>query len=189
MTARNGTWPRVEFSENDKEIQVTAEVPGLEEQDIEVVLVDGILTLRGEKKSETEDKDRQFSERYYGRFEPRIGLGRAVDENKVAAAFKNGLLTITLPKTEKAQAKAKRIAIGSGNSPRSLSAGCIHRGALRCPVKQPAQAIPARISCMNSTALRSKTGRRERRRPERKYQPGPSGLARKETQRLPQTFC
>jgi HSP20 family protein len=115
MTARNGTWPRVEFSENDKEIQVTAEVPGLEEQDIEVVLVDGILTLRGEKKSETEDKDRQFSERYYGRFERRIGLGRAVDENKVAAAFKNGLLTITLPKTEKAQAKAKRIAIGSEN--------------------------------------------------------------------------
>lgn len=113
MAPRNGTWPRVEFSENDKEIRVMAEVPGLEEKDVEVLLEDGVLTLRGEKKSEVEDKDRQFSERYYGRFERRIGLGREVDEDKVAATFKNGLLTITLPKTEKAQANAKRIAISS----------------------------------------------------------------------------
>ncbi|MEK1853153.1 MAG: Hsp20/alpha crystallin family protein, partial [Phyllobacterium sp.] len=60
-----------------------------------------------------EDQDRQFSERYYGRFERRIGLGREVDEDKVVATFKNGLLTVTLPKTEKAQANAKRIAISS----------------------------------------------------------------------------
>lgn len=113
MTARSGTWPRVEFSENDKEIRVMAEVPGLEDKDVEVLLEDGVLTLRGEKKSEAEDKDRQFSERYYGRFERRIGLGREIDEDKVAATFKNGLLTITLPKTEKAQANAKRIAISS----------------------------------------------------------------------------
>ena len=113
MTPRNGTWPRVEFSENDKEIQVMAEVPGLEEKDIEVLLEDGVLTLRGEKKSETEDKDRQFSERYYGRFERRLALGREVDEGKVSATFKNGVLTVTLPKTEKAQAMAKHIAISS----------------------------------------------------------------------------
>ena len=112
MTPRTGPWPRVEFSENDKEIKVMAEVPGLEENDIEVLLDDSVLTLRGERKSETEDKDRQFSERYYGRFERRISLGREIDEDKVAATFKNGLLTITLPKTEKAQANAKRIAIG-----------------------------------------------------------------------------
>ncbi|QND64653.1 Hsp20/alpha crystallin family protein [Mesorhizobium loti] len=111
MTPRTGTWPSVEFSENDKEIQVTAEVPGLEEKDIEVMVEDGVLTLRGEKKSETEDKDRQFSERYYGRFERRFGMGREVDEDKVAATFKNGVLTVTLPKSEKAQASAKRIAI------------------------------------------------------------------------------
>jgi HSP20 family protein len=115
MNARNGVWPNVEFSENEKEIRVTAEVPGLEENDIEVLLDDGVLTLRGEKKSETEDKDRQFSERYYGRFERRLALGREVDEDKVAATFKNGVLTVTLPKTEKAQANAKRIAINSGS--------------------------------------------------------------------------
>jgi len=113
MTSRTGAWPSVEFSENDKEIRVVAEVPGLDDNDVEVLLEDGVLTLRGEKKSESEDKDRQFSERYYGRFERRLALGREVDEDKVAATFKNGVLTVTLPKTEKAQANAKRITINS----------------------------------------------------------------------------
>ncbi|HEX2147499.1 MAG TPA: Hsp20/alpha crystallin family protein, partial [Pseudorhizobium sp.] len=73
-------WPSVEISDHDKEIRVTAEVPGLDEKDIEVLLNDGVLTLRGEKRSETEDKERQFSERYYGRFERRIPLGYEVEE-------------------------------------------------------------------------------------------------------------
>jgi HSP20 family protein len=104
-------WPNVEISENNKEIRVVAEVPGLEEKDIEVLLDDSVLTLRGEKKSETEDKDRHFSERFYGRFERRIPLGTDVEEDKVSANFKNGVLTIALPKDAKAQARAKRIAI------------------------------------------------------------------------------
>ncbi|WP_095204460.1 Hsp20/alpha crystallin family protein [Mesorhizobium carmichaelinearum] len=111
----NGLWPNVEIAENEKEIRVTAEVPGLEEKDIEVMLEDGVLTLRGEKKSETEDRDRQFSERYYGRFERRLALGRDVEQDKVAATFKNGVLDVTLPKNAKAQANAKRIAINKGN--------------------------------------------------------------------------
>lgn len=106
-----GNWPSVEISDGEKEIRVTAEVPGLEENDIEVLLDDGVLTLKGEKRSETEDKERQFSERFYGRFERRVPLGYDVEEDKVSAAFKNGVLTVTLPKTERAQAKAKRIAI------------------------------------------------------------------------------
>ncbi|NKJ08304.1 Hsp20/alpha crystallin family protein [Rhizobium sp. SG741] len=106
-------WPNVEIADTDKEIKVTAEVPGLEEKDIEVLLNDGVLTLRGEKRSENEDKDRQFSERYYGRFERRIPLGVEVDEDKVDASFRNGVLTVTLPKTEKAQTQVKRIAIKS----------------------------------------------------------------------------
>jgi HSP20 family protein len=106
-------WPSVEIAEADKEIKVTAEVPGLEEKDIEVLLNDGVLTLKGEKRSESEDKDRQFSERYYGRFERRIPLGVEVDENKVDARFRNGVLTVTMPKTEKAQSQVKRIAIKS----------------------------------------------------------------------------
>ncbi|WP_095204934.1 Hsp20/alpha crystallin family protein [Mesorhizobium carmichaelinearum] len=111
LAPRSGTWPSVEFSETDQEIRVTADMPGLDENDVEVTLDDGVLTLRGEKKAETEDKDRQFSERYYGRFERRFGLGREVQEDKVAATFKNGVLTVILPKTHKAQVSAKRIAI------------------------------------------------------------------------------
>lgn len=107
-------WPSVEISDNDKEIRVTAEVPGMEENDIEVLLEDGVLTLKGEKRSETEDKDRQFSERFYGRFERRIPLGLEVEEDKVAADFHNGVLTVTLPRSERAQSKARRIAIGNG---------------------------------------------------------------------------
>ena len=106
-----GNWPSVEISDNDKEIKVTAEVPGLEEKDIEVLLDDGVLTLKGEKRSETEDKGRQFSERYYGRFERRIRLGYEIEEDEVDAHFKNGVLTVTMPKTAKAQSQAKRIEI------------------------------------------------------------------------------
>ena len=104
-------WPSVEISDGEKEIRVTAEVPGLEEKDIEVLLEDGVLTLKGEKRSETEDKDRRFSERFYGRFERRIPLGLEIEEDKVSADFRNGVLTVTLPKTERARARARRIAI------------------------------------------------------------------------------
>ena len=88
---------------------MSAELPGLEEKDVEVLLEDGLLTLRGEKSSTTEDRERQFSERVYGRFERRIPLPSCIDEAAVEAGFHNGVLTVTLPKTEAAQAQVKRI--------------------------------------------------------------------------------
>ncbi len=106
-------WPSVEISDNDKEIKVTAEVPGLAEKDVEVFLSEGVLTLKGEKRSETEDKEKQFSERFYGHFERRISVGSEVEEDKVSARFKNGVLTVTLPKTAKAQTQLKRIEVKS----------------------------------------------------------------------------
>jgi HSP20 family protein len=109
--AFGASWPNVEISETDKDVRIAAEVPGLDEKDIEVVLDEGVLTIRGEKKAETEDKDRHFSERYYGRFERRIGVGPEVDRDKVEASFKNGVLKVTLPKTEKAKSQSKRIPI------------------------------------------------------------------------------
>ncbi|MBZ9747606.1 Hsp20/alpha crystallin family protein [Mesorhizobium sp. CO1-1-7] len=112
-SAFSGGWPSVEISDSEKEIKVTAEIPGLEEKDIEVLLDDGVLTLKGEKHSETEDKDRQFSERFYGHFERRIPLGYEVKDDKVDARFSNGVLTVTLPKSERAQSQVKRIAIKS----------------------------------------------------------------------------
>jgi HSP20 family protein len=105
-----GGWPNIEVSETNKEVKVTAELPGLEEKDIEVALANGVLAIKGEKKTESEDKDRLFSERYYGRFERRIPVDD-VEEDKVSASFKNGVLTITLPKSAKAQEKVRRISI------------------------------------------------------------------------------
>jgi len=103
-------WPNIEISETEKEVKVTAELPGLEEKDVEIQLANGALTIRGEKNTETEDNERLFSERYYGRFERRIPIDD-VDEDKISAAFKNGLLTVTLPKSTSAKANVKRIAI------------------------------------------------------------------------------
>ncbi|UCI10568.1 Hsp20/alpha crystallin family protein [Mesorhizobium sp. B1-1-8] len=112
-SAFSGGWPSIEISDGEKEIKVSAEVPGLEEKDIEVLLDDGVLRLKGEKRSETEDKNKQFSERFYGRFERRIPLAYEVKKDKVDARFRNGVLTVTLPKSEKAQSQVKRIAITS----------------------------------------------------------------------------
>ena len=103
-------WPKIEVSETGKEVKVTAELPGLEDKDVEVELANGMLVIRGEKKTETEDKDQLFSERFYGRFERRIPVDE-VEQDKVHASFKNGVLTIALPKSPTAQQKAKRIAI------------------------------------------------------------------------------
>jgi HSP20 family protein len=107
-----GNWPSVEVSETDKAIKVAADLPGLEEKDVHVELTNGVLTIAGEKKTETEDTDQLFSERYYGRFERRIPV-KDVDEDNVSASFKNGVLTVTLPKTAGAQRNVKRIAINS----------------------------------------------------------------------------
>ena len=105
-------WPNIEVSETDKEVKVTAELPGLEEKDVQVELRNGVLAISGEKKTETEDKERQYSERYYGRFERRIPVDD-VDEDNVNASFKNGVLTVTLPRSPAAQQNVKRIAINS----------------------------------------------------------------------------
>ncbi len=68
---------------------MSAELPGLDEKDVHVGLVNGVLAIAGEKKTETEDRERLFSERHYGRFERRIPV-EDVDEDKISAAFKNG---------------------------------------------------------------------------------------------------
>src|SRR3977135_319293 len=103
-------WPDIEVSETDKEVKVTAELPGLEEKDVGVELTNGVLVIKGEKRAETEDKDRLISERYYGRFERRIPVDD-IEADNVDASFKSGVLTVTLPKSARAKEKVKRIAI------------------------------------------------------------------------------
>jgi HSP20 family protein len=103
-------WPNIEVRETEKDITVTAELPGLEQKDVELELANGFLVIKGKKKTETKDKDRLFSERYYGRFERRIPV-EDIDEDKGSASFRNGVLAVTLPKTAQAQRPVKRIAI------------------------------------------------------------------------------
>jgi len=103
-------WPNIDVDETETDIRVTAELPGLEEKDISLEIANGMLLISGEKKSETEDRDRRFSERYYGRFERRIPLDD-VEQDKASASFKNGVLTVTVPKSREARANVRRIAI------------------------------------------------------------------------------
>jgi len=91
-------WPNIEVTETDQEVKVTAEVPGLEEKDLQVAFANGILAIAGEKKSEAQDESKRVSERSYSSFERQIPIDN-VDENNVAATFKDGVLTVTLRKT------------------------------------------------------------------------------------------
>ena len=108
---RAAGWPHVELGETDREIRVTAELPGLDEKDVEITVEDGALTLRGEKRSEVDDKDRGYTERSYGRFERRIGLPQGIDRDHAGATFRNGVLTVTLPKTDAANENVRRIPV------------------------------------------------------------------------------
>jgi HSP20 family protein len=104
-------WPSLGFSENETGYTVTAEVPGLEEKDIDLSVVNDVLTLKGEKKTTTEDPSKHFSEHFYGSFQRRISLPNDIDRDRVSASFKNGVLTVTLPKAPEAQKQSKRIEI------------------------------------------------------------------------------
>jgi HSP20 family protein len=106
-------WPSLEVNATEKDLRISAELPGLESKDVEILVEGDVLTIRGEKKSETEDRSRHFSERYYGRFERVIPLPFEVEDDRAEASFQNGVLTVTLPKSPKAEAKTKRIAINS----------------------------------------------------------------------------
>ena len=106
------TWPRLELSETDKSVTVTAELPGLSEKDVQVEIANGVLSIRGEKKAERSDDSKFVSERYYGSFERQISL-EGVEEDKAQANFKNGVLTVTLPKSEQSNRNVKRIAINT----------------------------------------------------------------------------
>ena len=105
--------PRVDVTETDKEIEITAELPGLERKDVEISLEDDVLTIRGEKKIETEqdnkkdgeNKNYHLNERSYGVFYRVLQLPPGIDPSTVKAMMSNGVLKITIPKPARAQAK------------------------------------------------------------------------------------
>lgn len=105
------TWPSIDVKDKDNELLVTAEVPGLTDKDVELFVDNGILTIRGEKKREHEEKG--YSERFFGRFERQIPLPTNVDEVHCRADFHDGLLTIHLPKSREAEEARKKIPINA----------------------------------------------------------------------------
>lgn len=111
-----GYLPRVDVKETQKHVRVEAELPGMDEKDIDISIKDNLLTLRGEKRIEREEKEEGFYqlERSYGKFHRNILLPAEVDSGKVEAVFKKGILSIQLPKKPQAQQKAKRIEIKAG---------------------------------------------------------------------------
>jgi len=112
-TAAATAAPAVDITEKDGNYEITAELPGINEKDIEVTLSNGGLAICGEKKEQKEEKRNGYhlSERRYGAFERFFAVPDGVDADKVSAVFKNGVLTITLPKTAEAQKYEKKIAI------------------------------------------------------------------------------
>ena len=108
--------PNIDIRENDKEIIVEAELPGIDEKDIQVAVRDGVLSLKGEKKSERDEKKDTYHviERSYGRFERAFELPDSVDEEHIKAEFNKGVLRVVVPKRPEAVKAEKKIPIGKG---------------------------------------------------------------------------
>jgi HSP20 family protein len=106
---------RFDFSENDKAVTVTAEMPGMSEDDIEVLVENGVLTIKGEKKSEREEKGENYylSERRFGSFSRAFRLPEGIVADEIGADFKKGVLTVTMPKTAGSKQAPKRIVVKS----------------------------------------------------------------------------
>jgi HSP20 family protein len=108
--------PRIDFSESDTEITVAAELPGVEEKDIQISLEDGVLTIRAERSAEqsAEEKGVRHFETYRGKYERKLRLPSEVDADNVKAAYKSGILTVTLPKPPQAQPQVRVIPVTTG---------------------------------------------------------------------------
>lgn len=105
--------PRADIAETDTEVEVTADLPGLDEKDVQVTLEDNLLNIHGEKKAEHEERKKNYHlmERSYGAFQRTIPLPSGIDQKKVKATFKQGVLQVKLPKLPEAQAQSKQIKI------------------------------------------------------------------------------
>jgi HSP20 family protein len=105
--------PAVDVAESEKAYEVTAELPGMDEKNVEVKVANGILTIKGEKQEEKEEKKKDYylHERNFGSFERSFGIPESVEADKIEASFKKGVLTVTLPKKPEAQKPVKKIEV------------------------------------------------------------------------------
>lgn len=112
-SAFNFAVPAVDVSEDEKSYTVAAELPGMEEKDVEVTVSGDMLTIKGEKRAEKEEKEKNYyiSERSYGEFRRTFVLPEGIDREKIAATFAKGVLTVSMPKTVEAQKEQKKIQV------------------------------------------------------------------------------
>jgi HSP20 family protein len=108
-----GMAPAIDVVEKEKAYELTAELPGMDDKNIEVAVSDNRLIIKGEKKEEKEEKEKNYylSERRYGSFQRSFDLPAGVEADKIDAKFSKGVLTITLPKSAEAQKKQRKIAV------------------------------------------------------------------------------
>jgi HSP20 family protein len=108
--------PSIDVSETESELKIEVDLPGVEEKDVDLAISDNVLTIKGEKKAEKEEKKKDYHlvERSYGSFARSIGLPFEADSDKVKASFSKGVLTVTVPKPPEVKAKEKKIQIGKG---------------------------------------------------------------------------
>jgi HSP20 family protein len=113
LAPRAGLLASIDLSESDDALEVKADLPGLEEKDIDVTLRDGALLISGERKHETEERKKNYyrAERAYGSFSRSIPLPCEVDQDRIEAQFKKGVLTVRLPKTREVKEKQRKIEI------------------------------------------------------------------------------
>ena len=118
--------PAMDVHQEEDRLEITAELPGVKEEDIDLTVEDGVLILRGEKRSVRGDDESGYRERSYGSFERRITLPPDVDEEACSADFSDGVLTITLPRSEEKKS-GRRIPLGKGGEQQQASGRTIEQ--------------------------------------------------------------
>lgn len=113
LFSKGGFAPAMDLKEREDAYVAEIEMPGMKPDDFKVEVQDGVLSIRGERKQETEEKTKQWhrSERVYGSFERRVALPSSVDAEKVEAAYKDGVLTVTIPKSPEAKPKSIQVKV------------------------------------------------------------------------------
>jgi len=114
VSREDALWsPRIDVLEKEKEYRIVAELPGMEKKDISLTVKDGVLTVSGEKKTEEKREGENYycCERRFGRFERSFRIAGAMDEGKITASYADGVLTVTVPKTETPEPESAKIAI------------------------------------------------------------------------------
>jgi HSP20 family protein len=115
-TSISALTPAVDITEDDKAYKITAELPGLEDKDVEITITGDMLSIKGEKRQEEERKDENYhmTERAWGSFQRAFAVPDGVDRDNITAALSKGVLTVVLPKTAEAQKPVKKIEVKAG---------------------------------------------------------------------------